>query len=676
MRSTLLFVLALGLPLWLCGCNGGDNARPDASDLDAADGTDGGGEAADGADGADEDVWPQPACLTPGAGPYTLQFTDVTVELGLGPEGLNIAGSGVTVADINGDRWPDLALTRCQSLRENYPSTVGRYRLLLNQGGTKFFDATWFSGMFIDRDGASGRASTFIVFGDVDNDGDQDAFSAVKQDYDNQGILRDRSSLLLNDGSGIFTHAPEQSFTGGEYDPVVSVAFLDYDRDGCLDVFVGHHYGRYGYLGSAVQDSLFRGDGTGGFSDVTDAVGLTTYPITLENAPEGVNHKPTWGVTACDVDGDGWTDLMSANYGRQFNALYRNTGGAFEDLTLTSGFASDDNQDYSDHAFYLCYCGDHPEDPTCEGAGTPPAGCGDLGDYWNPGVDDQPWRLGGNSSNTVCGDVDNDGDMDLLAVELAHDYVGQSSDKTELLINEGFPQTPLVRPGNRATGLTRTHTFYWNEGDLGGVLCDFDNDGKLDALVASSDYPYTYSLLWQQGADGKFTEVGEAAGTRIHRAHGLALCDYDRDGDYDLVVGTSLQRWYADDTPPRPADAYAYLLRNDTGQAANKLMFHLIGKGPPGGANRDAVGARITATAGGVTHLREIQGGYGLDGFQQDSLMIIGIGDTCVAEEVKIRWPNAEATEVTFNDVPANYVMILEEDRPPVFKTLEEYTAP
>jgi hypothetical protein len=374
------------------------------------------------------------------------------------------------------------------------------------------------------------------------------------------------------------------------------------------------------------------------------------------------------------VDGDGWTDLMSANYGRQFNMFYRNNAGIFEDLSQASGFACDDNQDFSDNQFYLCFCQAHPAEPTCAGAGAPSVICTGWEDYWTPGGDDLPWRLGGNSITTVCGDVDNDGDMDLLATEIAHWHVGQSSDVTELLINDGFPQNPFVRPGNQQTGLVRAHGRSWDEADFQGALADFDNDGRLDVLVASSCYPNTYSLLWQQGADGKFTEVGETAGARIHRSSGLGVIDYDRDGDYDLLVGTSLMRWSATDTPPRPDDDYAYLLRNDTGSAANKLMFDLSGKGRRG-ANKDAVGARITVTAGGVTYIREIQAGYGHRGQQHDPLTIIGIGDTCVADEVKIRWPDSTGSEVTYENVPANYVMIIEEDQPPVFQTLEEYAA-
>ncbi|MBN2499082.1 MAG: CRTAC1 family protein [Deltaproteobacteria bacterium] len=825
MRATIRWAAIISVAIFaFAGCDWGGSGGTDAG-VDAASEDGGGDDGGSGSDrGADDQEWPPTICLDPGQGPYSLLFSDVTAELGLGSEGLGMTGSNVTIADVDGDHWPDIVVTTGQASRE-FPAEssdaacedeldndadgltdcedpscgrtahcielaetgdaqcgdgsdndgdgatdcddpdcqadpevtvcgdqesselecgdgsdndddgltdcadpscarnrwttvcdevgesddeqcadgqdndadgltdcadwscqlnplvsacarpVDRYRLLRNAGGAGFEDWTWRSGLFRALDGFKGRATNFVIFGDVDGDGDADAFSAVSEDLDNRLSLLDHSSIYYNKGNGEFFPGPQQRFSSGDVDPVVSAAFLDYDHDGWLDLWVGHHYGRYGYLNTAVQDSLFAGDGTGRFTDVTDAVGLTTLPFSQETAAAGTNHKPSWGLTACDVDGDGWTDLMACSYGRQFNAFYRNLGGeSFEDLTLSSGFGSDDRLDYGDNQFFLCYCSIRRDDPYCEDAWIPSMNCSGMTDYWSPGSDDQPYRLGGNSSNAVCGDIDNDGDMDLLAVELAHWHIGESSDITELLVNDGFPDRPLQRPGREATGLEREHIRSWNEGDLGGLLADFDNDGRLDVLVASSDYPGTYSLLYQQQSDGRFDELGEGAGARIHRAHGLGLIDFDRDGDYDLVIGTSLMRWASNDDPPRPDDDYAYLLRNDSGQDANKLMIALRGRGAAvGGANSSAVGARITVTAGGETFMREVQGGYGLTGCQQDPLILIGIGAHCVADELRVRWPNAEGSESVFTGVKANYVLQITEGQDLLYIPLEDY---
>jgi len=661
------------LPLVIgCGSDGVEGA-PTPNDTDA--GADADADAASDVDlevgeaSVDAAPPPDPICLTPGAGPYPLVFTEVTVELGLGPDNLNITGTGVTVADIDGDHWPDLTVTMGQSTRDDPSDPKNRFRLLRNLGGTAFEDQTWTSGLFDARDGTPGRATTYVLYGDVDNDGDVDAFSVVYEDADSEGLL-DHTSLLLNDGTGKFTHAPEQSFTSGAYDPLASAALLDFDHDGVLDVFAGHQYGQYGVLTSTIQDSLYRGDGVGGFVDVTESAGLTTQTFSPSLVGENKTNKPTWGVAACDLDGDGWSELLTASYGRQLNTLYRNVQGVFEDHSLSSGFAHDDGEDYAHNYMYMCYCQAHTAEPTCEGAPAPLGSCSGMSDSWTPGSDDQPWRLGGNSSNSLCGDLDNDGDMDVVAVELRHGWAGTSSDATEILRNDGFPSSPFVRPGNEATGLARKFSLSDNEGDLGGALGDLDNDGKLDVLIASSDYPKTYSFVFQQQADGTFLNVSQQAGAKFARAHGLALVDFDRDGDYDVVLGTSLARWYSTDSPPPPDAAYVHVLRNDTGHLSNRLMIHLVGGE---GVNRDAVGARVRAVADGKTFVREQQGGYGLTGFQHDHLMIIGLGDSCVAEALEVRWPNQAGEISTYQDVPSNYVLIIEPGKPITYQTLEEY---
>jgi len=608
-----------------------------------------------------------------GEGPY---FTDVTATLGLGPDGLDAQGSLAASADVDGDRWPDLFLSKnVQGARDDPAAPGYNVRLLRNLSGQGFEDITFNSGFTTARDGGHGRATQFAVFGDVDNDGDADAFVA---NFVGEGTVStgDSSELLLNQGGGSFSLGPAQRFSDdAAYDAVISAATLDYDHDGWLDLFVGHHYAQYGLLDTAGQDSLFRGDGQGGFTDVTQAAGLKTMvPITVGDLEQGRNHRATWGVSACDVNGDSFADLLVSAYGRAWNLLYLANGdGSFREEGRALGFAADANEDYSDNLMYRCHC--HTYGGDCDPMPPPPYGC--FGeDYWYPAMDAQPFRLGGNSSNTLCGDLDNDGDLDLLQVELRHAWAGLSSDATELLFNEGVGTTggAFARPGNATTGLTRWHALDWNEGDLGGALLDFDNDGRLDALVASSDYPDTFSLLWRQQEDGSFVELTERAGLKQHRAHGLTLLDYDRDGDYDVLQGTSLARWAASDTPPRPEAAYVHLYRNDVGQDANRLIIHLEGAGA-GGANRDAVGARVEVRVGDQLFVREQQGGHGLAGQQNDALMIIGVGAHCTVDSVEVAWPDAARSRQTFEEVRANYVLHIRQGQELRYLTLEEYRA-
>ncbi len=626
----------------------------------------------------DDDVVLTKICKEPGDGPYELKFTDVTEELGFKEK--DVLASQIMVADIDGDRWPDIYTTLASKVRQDEAEPSGIFRLLKNVKGQSFEDVTFSSGLFKDSSGKNGLASSYVVFFDMDNDGDNDALNVVYIDKGTLGVegyADDKTRIYLNNGDGTFSPGPKMDFTVSFFEAFSGIAVLDFDRDGILDMYAGRHYSEYGNLDSCGQDNLYKGKGDGSFTDATEGSGLETEDVSDESLAAAKNNKATWGVTACDVDGDGFQDIMASSYGRSFNMFYRNKGdGTFEDLTLTSNFGSDGNEDYNDDQFFVCYCSDDSTKDTeyCADATSAKISCASIGmSYWTPGFSDQPHRLGGNSAGTLCADFDGDGDMDLFAIELAHWHIGQASDKSMLVMNDGFPEKPFRRVDEKESGITRSRIGSWNDGDLGGMTADFDNDGKMDIFILSSDYDGTKSLLFQQQADGTFADKAKDSGTQIPRAHGGSLIDIDRDGDYDLLVGVSTMRWGTDtaDYSERPEKQWMTVLRNDTGQDSNKVIIDLKGTK----ANRNAVGARITVTAGGKRFIREVQGGYGLTGFQNDHIQIIGLGNICDVEEVEIRWPDSEGSVSKFTDVYVNYVLEIDQDAGLTHHTVEDYFA-
>jgi enediyne biosynthesis protein E4 len=585
-----------------------------------------------------------------GDGPW---FTEITDEVGLGRSGLAVDGNRITIVDLDGDGWNDLVTHQWMQDRPmlDVDPPVLMWRILLNRpapgggGGRIFEDVSIDSGYGLARDGSMNRAANLAVAADFDNDGDADLLSGYYADVPDFG---DRNELFLNDGAAHFTRA-----RGGVYENdlpwhTAAAAPLDYDRDGFLDVYLGFWYNVFGLL-PGQQDRLYRGDGAGGLMEVTDAAGLTT---TVNGYAEGTNHRPTYGLAACDMNDDGWPDLLGSAYGREWNQLWVNGSGTFMDVGRATGYAADEITDYSDNEFYRCWCQQNPGgcDPSIPG---PRILCDQ--NYWNVGVDDQPWMAGGNTFTTACGDVDNDGDLDLYNSEIVHWHIGGSSDPSQLLVNEpnqsaiGFG---FVRPGVAATGLGIPHpTQDWNEGGIMTSFIDFDNDGSLDIYLAASEYAGNFGLLYRGNGDGTFTEASDTAGVHQVCANGIAVGDLDNDGDQDLILGSGTWRDCADTW----TTAEVHVYRNDVGQETNALRLRLVGSGPPGAA-RDAIGARVKVTAGATTFRRDVQGSYGTFAIGNELPLTVGLGSACTAD-VEVRWPDAQGTVETYPGVLANYAV-------------------
>lgn len=618
----------------------------DGGDTDA--GVDGG----PGADGG-LDAGPMVIC---GADPAVDGglFVDATAAWNLSLDGgLGVIGNRISAADLDGDGYPDLVIHGIASnLRQSI--TDGGRRLvwlLMNRprpdGGRMFVDATIDSGFFQVRGGSATqlRSAQLAIFADIDNDGDLDSFSGTYVEpttpLTDPG---DRSEVMINDGHGNFSLAPPSAPhpAANQLLPLTSAAFVDADRDGKIDLFTGYWYERYGYSYLGVQAQLFKGSGDGLFSSATAAAGLLTDTTGYAN---GTNHRPAYGVTACDLDGDGASELMVSAYGRSWNLLYLNDGtGKFTEHGRSSGYAGDSNTNYSDNQFFACYCTVHPAQGDCLGVAPPLTTCPTPADsYWGYGTDDQPWRLNGNTFTTLCADLDNDGVNDLYNAEIKHWHIGQSADGSELLRNRSAPQNlAFDRPGNAVTGMSFPHVgASWNEGGLMAAGGDLDNDGRQDVVVAASDYPDQFGLVFQQQADHTFIEQGQAWGLHHPCVSGLTIADFDRDGDLDVIVGSGTARdcgltWKANEVH----------LYENKGTAGSWMLLSLVGDGVT--TNKSAIGARVTVKAGGRTWMRELGGGYGHFGIQNDTVLHFGLAGCDAVDEVTVRWPNAQGTTQTW----------------------------
>ena len=371
-----------------------------------------------------------------------------------------------------------------------------------------------------------------------------------------------------------------------------------------------------------------------------------------EGSPAYVEASTDWGldgITASnmitvDLDGDGYPDLLvneadgekrddPAGGVYSHRVLMNRASGdrrVFVDETDASGLLvgesagmdADDNLDYSDNYWYACYCETHGCDPE------PTVSCGGSfpDNYWTPGYDDHPSRLGGNTFTTVCADIDNDGDLDLYHTEIHHLWAGQSGDGSQLLLNDGSGH--FERADSAENGLERVHSKFedWNEGDLFSAFFDYDADGWKDILLVESDYPDDHLYAWHNEGDGTFTEVSDTTGLNQPWPHGAAIADFDRDGDLDVVTGSSHAR---------------------SGSPWTENTLHLYENRLGGNLLRIAglpVGTRVDVEAGGMTQTFEVSGGYGVTGQQHEVAVYVGLGDACSVDDVSITPLSGETT--------------------------------
>ena len=456
-------------------------------------------------------------------------------------------------------------------------------------------------------------ASARVAWGDYDNDGDAD-------------LMDWGPALYRNNGDGTFNDITGEAIPAGVVSGSGGGVWGDYDNDGCLD-----------YFGQGVSytsgELLLRNNCDGTLSEVPDAGGINDLQSVWDCDGDGLDeHSPTEGAAWLDVDGDGFLDLYLANY--ECSSEYAYFKNYKDRLFLNDGAGG----------FY------EPEDPGAVGVedgylagrGATTADFDQDGDtdlfisnyrldrnlfYDNlgDGTLDNVALLNGTQGEPVSGayghtigaavgDIDNDGDFDLIAANLAHPFYFHFSDTTQVLINDGS--------GDFADEAD-DRGIYYRETHSNPTLFDADNDGDLDLFITSV-YSGRDSDFYENDGDGYFTLRNAESGLVWRGGWGAAAADHDNDGDVDLLTYE--------------------LFRNDLSAETaenNWLQVRAVGVG----GNTSAIGATVRVEAGDLRQLRSVSGGSGTSS-QDDLVQHFGLGNREVADRVEVAFPYGETVVV------------------------------
>jgi enediyne biosynthesis protein E4 len=525
-----------------------------------------------------------------------INFVDVTRAAGINFQHDNAAspekflietmGSGCGWIDYDQDGLLDLYLVNSAATQAYKPARPLRSALYHNNGDGTFTDVTQRAGV-----GAEGLFGMGVAVGDFDNDGLPDLFVCGYG----------RCILYHNNGDGTFTDITDRARVENSGRWASSAAWFDYDNDGRLDLVIANyvdwspeHNFYCGDRGPGMRSychpddfhpqapTLYHNNGDGTFTDVSKSSELAQHP------GNGL------GIVTFDDDDDGWQDIFIANDHMPNSLFHNNRNGTFSEVGYLAGVAVSSDGQFE-------------------------AGMG-----------------------TDAADVSGNGRMDIIVTHL-------DTQLARLYQNTGDGSF------DDATFRSKLSYATFHLSGFGTRFFDYDNDGTRDLVMANghvldniqryhSETAYAEpKLMFRNNGRGIFENVSDQLGPDLllpRVSRGLAVGDYDNDGDLDILVSNNGQA--------------PQLLRNDHENENHWLQILLIGTK----SNRDGVGARVKLTAGDLVLYDQRKGGMSYQS-AQDPRLHFGLGQRGKVDSVEIKWPSGAVT--TLHNLNCDQIIAVQE---------------
>ena len=528
----------------------------------------------------------------------SIQFEDISFDAGVADVAVN--SSGPSFIDYDNDGDIDIYVNT-----EYHGENQGN-RLFENDGSGYFIDVAVERG--VDNKYALGRGASC---GDYDNDGDMDLIVSNLPSSGGTKIPPTTlfKNLLIETGSANFRNATiesnlfranvkEDREIGGIGNTGAGVAWADYDNDGDLDLY-------WKCADYDIDNALFRNNGDGTFTDVTEEAGAGIIDLVAEAGSQG---SPNW----TDVNQDGWIDLLVTNEGSEKILFLNQENGTFKNITRSFRAPS----------------------------GTV---------FLNPG----------NANGACIGDIDNDGDMDVFlptADQSNRLYISLLSD-TGSLSYKDISLSSGIDHKSGARGCTM------GDFDNDGLIDIYVNNGGLQNTLINDviNLPIfvqfyiaiepAYNKLFQNNGDLTFSDVTKTSGTEVLGiGSGVGNADLDDDGFLDLFLTN--RTFYNSDKQITESDRN-YLLRNK-GNGNNWIKIELTGTK----SNTNAYGARVKVMAGESIQYREHTSAHGYNS-ANDYRLHFGLANEESIDTIEIIWPSGERQLLT--DVAVNQTLSIEE---------------